>query len=277
MRAFLLGAALVATTACAGDQDRDDDINDPDGDGDGDGGSGGGGGGGGGSDDTPVDEVARDYDGVASAIGASAYVGELSAMLDIVVISEGGMPEGISYLGSNDQHFHHASGSRGGLTFHYMYHCNDAGDLILPTCDGNANHSHVDVSWSGGLEGAAMSIESVALEGNWAVRDLSVDKPRVGGDGKMSFVARIAGGAAATFNISYDATFDRVRFAPGQAFPASGKIDLLIAAERTRSDATRTFAVTGSLAFAGTSAAILTLDATNTYSIDLTSGIATKR
>lgn len=274
MRAFLLGAAILATSACAGDQDNDQDINDPSDDGDG--GGSGGGGGGGGDDDPPPDEAARDYDGVATAIGASASVGELSAMLDMVAISEGTMPQGIAYHGSNDAHFHHATATRAGLTFQYLYHCNDNADAIVPTCDGNANHSHVELTWSGALDSAALTIDSVALEGAWAVRDLQVDQPRIGGDAKMSFVARIAGSEPATFNISYDATFDRVRFAPGQAGPANGKIDLVIAAERTRGDSQRTFAVTGSLLFAGNAPATLTLDG-NQYSVDLTTGVATRR
>lgn len=274
MRAFLLGAALLATAACAGDQDNDDDINDPSG-GDDDGG--GGGGGGGGDDDTPPDEAARDYDGVATAIGASASVGELSAMLDMVVISEGGLPAGVEYHGADGQHFHHAAATRGGLTFQYLYHCNDDADVIVPTCDGTANHSHVSVSFTGSVAASKMTIDSVSLEGDWAVRDLQIDKPRVGGDGKASFVARIDDGVAATFDLSYDATLDRVRFAPGLSLPASGKIDLLISAERTRGSATRTFAVAGSLSFAGTATATLTLDGTNQYSIDLATGIATRR
>lgn len=272
MRAFLIGAALAAMSACAGDSDRDPtDPNDPGDPGDG-GGSGGGGGGGG---DTPVDEVARDYDGIASAFGISVTGGELAGMLDMVVISEGGMPPGVTYHGADSNHFHHASGTRSGLTFNYLYHCNDLADVILPTCDGTADHSHVDVQWTGSLSAAAMSIDSVALDGSWTVRDIAVDKPRVGGKGEMSFVARV--GEATTFSISYDATFDRVRYAPAASLPASGKIDLLIAAERTRGDATRTFAVTASLAFSGSDTALLTLDGTNVYDVALSSGIATRR
>jgi hypothetical protein len=277
MRAFLLGAAVLALAAGCTDDGSKDPLNDPDPTDDGDDGGGGGGGGGSDDDTTPPDEAARDYDGVASVIGADVIGGELGGMLDMVVISEGGMPAGFNYLGVDATNTHHAMGVRGGLEFHYFYHCNDAGDVILPTCDGNANHSHVDVSWSGALQAGTMSISSVSLEGNWAVRDLSVDKPRVGGDGKLSLVANLGGTDPASFNITGDATFDRVRYAPGQALPSSGKIDLLISAERTRGTSTRTFAVAGALVFDGSTIAVLTLDASQLYSVDLTTGIATRR
>lgn len=267
MRAFLLGAALIASGACAGDQDNDGDNNDPSGDGDTDGSG----------DGTPTDEAARDYDGVASAIGASASMGELAAMVDMVAIAEGAMPQGVTYVGVDDAHFHHATAARGGLTFDYLYHCNDSADVIVPTCDGNANHSHVTVKWTGNVAATKLTIDSIALEGDWAVRDLQVDKPRLGGDGKMSFVARIDDGTAATFKISYDATLDRVRFAPGQRLPAAGKIDLVVAVDRTRGNATRTFTTSGSLLFTGAGTANLTLDASNQYSLDLATGVTTRR
>jgi hypothetical protein len=47
-------------------------------------------------------------------------------------------------------------------------------------------------------------------------------------------------------------------------------------ANRTRGAATRDFTTTASLVFAGSSTATLTLDGTKRYSIDLSTGTATK-
>ncbi|MBA3396795.1 MAG: hypothetical protein H0T89_29460 [Deltaproteobacteria bacterium] len=227
-------------------------------------------------DPTPVDEVARDYDDIAATLGASARIGELSAMLDVVVISEGGMPDGFTYLGVSADHFHQMSGQRGGVSFNYLYHCNDAADVIVPTCDGTANHSHVTLAWDGDMTSAAMSMTGISNAGEWTIRDLSVDKPRVGGEASISFDARVNSPVAATYSLTYDTTFDRVRFAPGQALPVSGKIDFAITAMRVRANSTRNFSVTASLLFAAGTTATITLDGNRNYSLDLTTGVTTK-
>jgi len=221
-------------------------------------------------DPVTPDHLERDYDDVAAVVGASAYAGELTAMLDVLQLSTGGVPDGFSV--QQGDHFQVATGARSGVSFQYLYHCNDDADVILVTCSGYKNHAHVTVNIAGDATGAAMSMEGIARDGDWTVRDLGVDKPRVGGDAHMAFTARVTGDNPATFDLTYDANFDRVRFSPAGGFPLSGKIDLSIGAERTRGDDHRTFGMIGAIQFAGNSSATITLDASHTYALDLTTG-----
>ena len=146
MRAFLIGASILALSACSGSDDPKDpndpsdpsdpsDPNDPN------------------DPNDPVDHVARDYDDVAAAIGASGRNGDIAAMLDMVVISHGGMPADVTPLGENANHFQHASAVRNGVTFDYLYHCNDDADVIVP-CAPTVNHSHITLKYSGSVAGA---------------------------------------------------------------------------------------------------------------------------
>jgi hypothetical protein len=219
----------------------------------------------------PTAHVARDYDDVAKAIGASVRVGEVAAMLDLVVISNGGMPADLSFMGENAMHFKHATGVRNGVTFDYLYHCNDGGDVIID-CSSTANHSHITLSWTGSVSGA-MAMSGITNKGSWTVRDISVAKPRVGGTSALDFTAHVNN---ADYVFSFDSTLDHVRYEPGGQMPLSGKIDIAIMASRTRDGMKRDFTVAASLVFAGNNSGTLTLDSTKRYSVDLSSGAVTK-
>ena len=262
MKTLLLGAAVLAFAACGSESPDDpntpddpsnpDDPDDP-------------------NDPEDPDETARDYDDLANVLGTSAVAGELSAMVDMVVISHGGTPSGFAV--SQQGHYTIAEGARGGVTFTYQYHCNDDADVILPSCSPSVNHSHIIPLMSGDMTGANMSMTSIVHDGNIAVRDINAGKPRVGGKGEMGFVAQLSD---ASFDLTYTSNFDRVRFDPNGVLPLSGKLDLTIAVQRDRGGATRSFGVVAALAFDGDNTATLTLDATRSYDIDLTTGVATK-
>lgn len=264
MRAFLLGATVLALAACGSDEPNDPkdptDPSDP------------------GNPDTPddpddpVDHVARDYDDMASAIAGSARVGEVAAMLDLVVISHGGMPSDIMYLGADGAHFHHATGVRSGVTFDYLYHCNDNADAIVAQCGSTVDHSHITVKLSGNTAGA-MAMNGIDAKGSWTVRDIDIAKPRIGGTLALDFTTRVNN---ADFVFSFDAVLDRIRYEPTPVNPLSGKIDFSIMANRTRGDNKRDFTANASLVFANSNTATLTIDGTKKYSVDLSTGTATK-
>ena len=255
MRAFLLSA--LALTACSSSDTPDPgDPGDP---GPVDPG-----------DPAPPDEAQRDYDDVAKSIGASIQTGELQAMVDVVILSVDGTPPGLSRINAGE-----VVGERNGVTFHYTYHCNDTADVIIDACDDRAHHEHVHVLWSGDLAGAPMS--GIVREGDWTVRDLLVDKPRVGGDGHMSYVHQMESDGS-TYDLTYDATFDHVRFVPGGGLPSMGTIDYAITIHRTRSTAEtpeRDFAIAANVTFAADGSGTITLDSTHTYALDLTTGLVT--
>lgn len=262
MRAFLIGASVLALSACSGSDDpRDpvdpddptdptpDDPDDP-------------------NPDDPIDHEARDYDDVATTIGASARVGEFAVMLDMMVISHGGMPADVQYHGQVGGHFHHATSLRNGINFDYLYHCNDNADAIVPVCNNTIDHSHFTVKLSGDAVGA-MEMNGLATKGGFTVRDIDIVKPRVGGTDALDFTARVNN---ADYVFAFDTAFDRVRFEPNGVIPLSGKIDFTIAANRNRAGVVRDFTMSGSLVFAGSNTATLTLDATKNYSVDLATG-----
>lgn len=262
MKTLLLGAAVLAFAACGTSDSKDDpmdpsdpnDPNDP-------------------NDPTP-DQEALDYADVAALIGASAQTGEVSAMLDAVILSNGGAPAGFTV--TQGDHFVLANGSRGGVTFDYFFHCNDNADVVLNYCNNTVNHSHVEVTIAGNVAGAGMSMSAIDREGKWAVRDIGVGKSRVGGDAAMSFSASVGGQYAASYELSYTAIFDRIRYNPEGPLPLSGKIDFVVTAKRTRGNSVRNFSPSASLVFDGDSSATLTLDGTKTFSVDLTTGATLK-
>jgi hypothetical protein len=265
MKTLLLGAAVLAFAACgsSGSDDPNDpndptdpnDPNDP-------------------TDPTTPDQADLDYADVAALVGQSAARGESWAMLDVMVLSHGGTPDG--FVVTPGDHYLTAAGSRAGVTFDYYYHCNDNADVVLTYCDATVNHAHVQVTMTGSATGAAASLSAIDRDGDWTVREISVAKPRIGGDAMMQFTASVAGQYPATYTLSYTANFDRVRYTPGTTLPLSGKIDFSISANRTRAGAARNFSVTAALVFDGDSSATLTLDATRNYSVDLTTGATLK-
>jgi hypothetical protein len=223
--------------------------------------------------DDPADQVARDYDDTASAVAGSARVTEIAAMLDLNIISHGGMPQDITYVGVDANHFHHATGVRNGVTFDYLYHCNDNADVIVPQCNSAVDHSHIRLKLTGNASGA-MAMTGIEHKGTWAVRDIDIVKPRVGGTSTIDFSARVNN---ADYVFSFDATLDRIRYEPNGQVPMSGKVDFSIMASRTRDGNKRDFTSVASLAFANSTTAMLTIDGSKRYSVDLTTGLATKQ
>lgn len=268
MKTLLLRAALVAFAACGTSDPTDpadptdpndpadpNDPNDP-------------------NDPTTPDQEALDYADVAALIGASASMGEVSAMLDVVILSHGGTPAGFTVTPGD--HFFLANGARGGVTFDYYYHCNDGADAVLTYCNNTVNHSHAKITIAGNVAGAGMSMSAIDRDGDWAVRDISVGKSRLGGDAAMKFSASVGGQHAATYDLSYTANFDRVRYNPDGPLPLSGKIDFVVTAKRTRAGAVRNFSLSGALVFDGDSSATLSLDGAKNFSVDLTTGATVK-
>ena len=233
-----------------------------------------------GDDDTPPppppppdDQQAADYDGAAMSIGVS-MVENLFAMNDSVILSFGGTPDGFTRV-SNEEVF----GTRAGVTYHYSYFCADDNDIHLAVCDANANHNHVTLTVSGDLEGSlsGMSLTAIDEGAKWQVRDLKVAKPRVGGTGHMAFSNHVEADGSA-YDVSFDGTYDHVRFQPTGGLPYFGTITFAAVIHRNRpgvDPAERDYAVGANLVFTDTTAT-LTLDATFNYSLDLATGVVTK-
>jgi hypothetical protein len=258
MRGFLFGTLVLA--ACAGNGSMAG----------GGGGGGGGSGGDGGGGDTTAD-IEQDYNDVASSLGAVASVPELTAMTDSVVLSYGGMPDGLSPSGAGV-----VAGARNGLTFQYKYHCHDASDAMI-ACGPGVDHGHTYPTISGDLSSEEVSISNLDHTSDWTIKNLQAQTPTIDRLGKLAFSASLASDSS-TIDFMIDGTWSKVHFQPMPSMPSDGTITMAITAHRSRASAAlpdRDFTANAVVTFASGGTTIA-LDGTHQYSVDLTSGAVTR-
>ena len=259
--------ALVAVAACADNNappNDDDDNGSDDGSGDGSGS---------GSNDDPVapNEAQQDYDDVAASLGANLAVGDIASFVDAVNMAYGRMPTGFSIQQGPDYQL--VIGTRGGLTVEYKLFCRDTADLYHP-CDGFEDHAHVNPKYTGAIDGKGM--DGIDRKAQWIVRDTVLPTPRVGGDGSHKFKSHLATG---DYVLDVDDKLNWIHYANTPGAPVNGSIELTVTVNRTRTTADppdRTFTVVGVVAFDGTDIALITLDATQRYSLSLSTGAVVK-
>jgi hypothetical protein len=257
---------LFALLALAGCADNGTDMTPPGGDGGGAGsGSGSGSGGGGGGSEV---DVARDYDDVATSLGANLAAGDLVAMVDSINMAYGRMPAGFTVSQGSDYLL--VDGVRGNLQVEYKLYCRDDLDLYT-SCDGFENHAHVKPTITGDL-GGSTSMAGVDRTGAWIVRDLTLATPRIGGEGNVAFATHLQTG---DYDLTIADNLNHVIFDATPGAPISGSVDLTVNVVRTRASAEpvqRTFDVVASIAFDGSDNAVLTLDDLHHYNLSITSG-----
>lgn len=257
MRAIPCGAFVLA--ACAGNARTSPD-----------GGGAGGGGGGSGSGDTAAD-VAQDYDDVASSLAVIARAPELAAMDDSVVLSYGGMPDGLTASGAGI-----ASGSRDALMFEYKYHCHDATDALIP-CGPSVDHGHTYPTIRGGIAAGDITISNLEHTSDWTIKNLQAQTPTIDRAGKLSFSSSVASDGA-TLDVTSDGTWTKVHLQPTPTMPSDGTITLAISVMRNRAAAAvpaRSFTVNATVTFASGGATIA-LDGSHQYAVNLSTGAVTK-
>src|SRR5688572_19936213 len=157
MRAFLLGAALLAFGACGGNDDPGPgpDPVDPTDD-----------------EDPPTpEETARDYDELASILGAHVR-GEFQLQLAGALITENQPPEGFSITNSAVE-LSNGVGSAGGMNYTFEFYCNDGSpEHTRVPCDGLAHHSHILFTATGSQSVGATSMDSIMRRVDWEIRDI---------------------------------------------------------------------------------------------------------
>lgn len=218
-------------------------------------------------DDTVSDtEKQQDFDDTARLVVENVQAGELAAMIDAVNISYIKPPVDFQTVGDNN-----ILGNHGQLQYHYSWYCRDAVDQVDIVCDGNENHVHMQVAYTGELEAAGTPLNAMDRTAKWTIRDVSVQKPRVDGDGSASFTAELDTGS---YTIDYKDVYTRVRFAQTPVLPSMGTIDLDVTVRRNRNDVPRAFSTQGHIDFT-TAPATLMFDGTQAYTFDMTSGVVT--
>lgn len=216
----------------------------------------------------------EEYDDAALSIGSTTAAhgggGEIGAMADVMLLASGTMPLG--FLGGTDGLYH---GEHLGLRYDYELACVDAGGHRLASCGHTTDRARVHVTWKGRLELPFLMI-AVEREGDWTIRDLTTDAPILDGDGHMTYDTAVdypERGARTTYHFAYDARYEQVHYAEGRI---AGTTRDTVVAERTRTTGnrtdTRSFELGAVITFAANGHAVIDLDGTRRYDLDVTSG-----
>jgi len=273
MRAFLLGAAVIALTgACSDSNDPTDptdptdpvdptDPTDP-------------------TDPPTTEEIVRDNDEVASILVAHLRA-EFPTQLLVAGITENVYPAGFSLTGMSGESGleYNGIGALGSLSFSFLYHCNDnTPEHAFVACDGAAHHAHFALTLTGEQSMGDIAMTEINRVVDWEIRDLTLDKARFRGDDALSLrtsVTHQPGGELADYHVQFNAVYEQVRYLSGQLVPTIGTIDFTLNTERMRGDDLRVFNSTARLSYgAGAVPTTLVLDGNVTYSVDLVTGAA---
>ena len=269
MRAFLLGASLLALSACGSSNDSDNtpdpsdpvdpqDPTDP-------------------SDPPTPEELARDNDELASILAAHVRA-EFPMQLTAAEISKGVIPAGFSVAPVGDGSFS-GTGSADGMSYAFTFHCNDGTEshLVVP-CDGAAHHSHIKYEVTGSQSMGSIAMNEINRVVDWEIRDINLGKARFRGPDGLSLKTSVStNGEVAQYGVQFTATYEQVRYLSGYTFPTFGTIDFTNNTERDRGADHRVFNSTGKLTFGSSGVpTTLVLDGNVTYTINLTSGEVVK-
>jgi hypothetical protein len=228
------------------------------------------------SSTTPTPEQ---YDDTAQAIATATAAGgssggDVASMSDSVMISQGAMPAGFSLMG--DGHF---QGTRLGLSYSYAIVCkNVAGTTGV--CGPTTDRASVDVAWSGNLATDNLQA-SVSRNGSWSIVGLQSDTATFNGNSTFSFDATLHSvfrpGVTASYSFDASAAYNAIRISTQQrqVIDGSASFDLSAHAQVTgagsnNSDAS--FDVHAQITFHADHTADLVLDASQHYSLNLTTG-----
>jgi hypothetical protein len=229
------------------------------------------------SDDTISDE---DYDDVASALASTnrpqggSRGGELGAMVDLGILARGGAVPGFSLSGNA------WLGNRLGLSYRYELACHDTEDRSQLVCNDETDVAYVDVVLSGMLDLPFLHLQLDRM-GDWTVTGLTTNAASLDGSGLMQLETRVERtDTTAMYELTYGADYRGITLARGEAWPRAGSIEYAIEVERTRTTSgttdTRHFTLDARLNLAAGGRAMLTLDGSQHYQLELDSGVVAR-
>jgi len=265
MRAFLLGAALLATACGSNDPAVSTDAMSP-------------------TDSTaPTDStdpddaavIARDKDELATILAAHLRA-EFPVQLIAAQLSRGTYPDGFQLTGTGVSGLEYTGiGATGSLSFSFSYFCHGEalpGDPPIP-CDAAAHHSHFTLALTGSQTMGDISMTAIDRVVVWEIRDLALGKARISGPDALSLDTSVSTeGVQADYHLTFDAAYNQVRYLAGQAVPTFGTIAFTVTSDRTRGDDVRTFESTAQLTYGGNAApSTIVLDGV-TYGFDVAAG-----
>jgi hypothetical protein len=227
----------------------------------------------------------EEYDDTAQAIASTTSTnnggntsGDVASMADTVSLSLGVLPPGISLMG--DGHFH---GSRLGVDYNYALTCKSAAG-VTGLCGTTTDQATVTIAWSGNLTSTAVDA-SVTRSGSWTITGLQGDTATFAGDSSFMFDATLRSifrpGVTATYNFDTSASYDAVKISTQQRQVIAGAAAFDITAHHTvtgsgSNNVDASFEVHADIAFKADHTADLTLDGSQHYSLNLTTGLVAR-
>jgi hypothetical protein len=219
------------------------------------------------------------YDDTAQAIASATATGggggDVASMSDSVTIAQGALPQGFTLMG--DGHF---QGSRLGLDYSYSITCKTAAGVV-GLCGLTTDQATVEVAWSGHLNTTNLDA-SVMRNGMWSITGLQSATATFSGSGTFSFDATLRSifrpGATSTYAFDASASYDAIQIATHERQVIGGTASFDVSAHATvtgagSNNSDKSFDVHAAITFHADHTADLVLDATQHYSLNLTTGV----
>ena len=220
--------------------------------------------------------VEEDYDDLATTLAGAMRTQELQAMQDgINAAYAGGTLAGFTSPMAGE-----LTGTRGSVSYDYMFHCEDEQAHDNTTCGPASNHIHWMATIQGPVMVDALSFSELKLTTKWTIYEIDLNKPQVTGYDHLLLDANLSTDAT-RFQLTVDGpSFDHVRLDPMPTLPFAGGVTYTITAKRTRATAnpsTRSYTASAAVTYTGPGAATIVLDGTHTYDLDLNTGVVARQ
>ncbi|HSN28785.1 MAG TPA: hypothetical protein VLT45_21005, partial [Kofleriaceae bacterium] len=215
--------------------------------------------------------VEQDYDDLATTLASAMRTQELQAMKDGVNTAyNGGTLPGFTTVQPGE-----LAATINGISYDYMFHCEDQQAVDNFTCGPASDHIHWMATIDGPVTSDALSFSELKLTTKWTIYEIDLDKPQVTGYDHLLLVANLSTDGT-KFQLTVDGpSFDHVRLDPQPTFPFAGGVTYTITAKRTRATATpsvRSYTANAAVTYTGPGALTLVLDGTHTYDVNMSTG-----
>jgi hypothetical protein len=228
-------------------------------------------------------DVTRDqYDDTAQAIATATVTGsgggDIGSMSDSITIALGTPPLGFVLQG--DGHFH---GNRLGIDYSYAITCKDAAGTTLALCDATTDAADVSVAWSGNLRSPNLDAD-VSRTGDWTLTGLQGATATFDGDSSFSLDTTLRSvfrpGVTETYMFDLDASYDAVKVATANRLAIGGTATLDVTGHHkvtgSNQDVDASFSVHATVSFTTIHTALIVIDGTQRYSVDLATGVVVR-
>ncbi len=219
--------------------------------------------------------VEQDYDDLATTLAAAIGSTQLQAMKDgIATAYNGGTLPGFTTVQPGE-----LAATINGISYDYMFHCEDQQAHDNITCGPASDHIHWMATISGPVTVGQEAFSEFRMTTHWTIHEIYLNKPQVEDADTLRLDTTLASDGT-RFQITTGGTFDHVRLDPQPTAPFAGGISYSLTVARTRQTATpaqRSYTATAAIAFTGPGLATITLDGTHVYDVDMSTGVVSRQ